>query len=114
MVTHISSDQRRTSKFLRGPLRSASQPHIIKRILAETLLVPVATRRYPPYLRIAESDARRQAVVSLHSECWQKTSIAVPLLCLSAADGTKARRWPSPLQTRRNARRQYSRSNPNG
>jgi len=54
-------------------------PHTVKRILAETPPTPVTTRRYPPYYRIAEPDARRHAVVSLHSEGWQKTSIAAYL-----------------------------------
>jgi transposase len=54
-------------------------PHTVKRILAETPPAPVATRRYPPYYRIAEPDARRYAVLKLHSEGWQKTSIAAYL-----------------------------------
>jgi putative transposase len=54
-------------------------PHTVKRILAETPPAPVTTRRYPPYHRSAAPDARRHAVVSLHSEGWQKTSIAAYL-----------------------------------
>jgi len=54
-------------------------PHTVKRILAETPPVPASTRRYPRYHQIADAADRRHAVVSLHSEGWQKTSIAAYL-----------------------------------
>jgi len=68
-------------------------PHTTKRILAETSPAPVATRRYPPYHQIAEPDARRHAVVSLHSEGWQKTSIAAYLQIDPRTVYEVLRRW---------------------
>ncbi len=68
-------------------------PHTVKRILAETPPMPVATRRYPPYHRIAEPDARRHAVVSLHSEGWQKASIAAYLQIDPRTVYEVLRRW---------------------
>jgi len=68
-------------------------PHTVKRILAETPPTPVATRRYPPYHRIAEPDARRHAVVSLHSEGWQKASIAAYLQIDPRTVYEVLRRW---------------------
>jgi len=55
--------------------------------------MPVTTRRYPPYHRIAEPDARRHAVVSLHSEGWQKTSIAAYLQIDARTVYEILRRW---------------------
>jgi len=54
-------------------------PHTVKRILAETPPVPVTTRRYPPYHRIPDPADRRHAIYSLHSEGWNKQSIATTL-----------------------------------
>jgi len=51
-------------------------PHTVKRILAETPPVPVTTRRYPPYHRFADPAAARHAIYALHSEGWNKQSIA--------------------------------------
>ncbi len=51
-------------------------PHTVKHILAETPPVPVATRRYPPYHRFADPAEARHAIYALHSEGWNKQSIA--------------------------------------
>jgi putative transposase len=51
-------------------------PHTVKRILAEAPQVPVATRRYPPYHRFADPAAARHAIYALHSEGWNKQTIA--------------------------------------
>jgi putative transposase len=51
-------------------------PHTVKRILAETPPAPVATRRYPPYHRFADPAAARHAIYALHSEGWNKQTIA--------------------------------------
>jgi len=67
--------------------------HTVKRILAETPPMPVTTRRYPPYHRIAAPDARRHAVLSLHSEDWQKTSIAAYLQIDARTVYEILRRW---------------------
>ncbi len=68
-------------------------PHTVKRILAETPPVPAVTRRYPPYHEIADAAARRHAIISLHSEGWNKQSIAAYLQINRDTVRVTLRRW---------------------
>jgi putative transposase len=53
--------------------------HTVKRILAEAQPISVTTRRYPRYHRIADAAEARLAIICLHSEGWNKKSIAAYL-----------------------------------
>lgn len=50
--------------------------HTVKRLLAEQPPPPRTTRRFVPYHRIADPAERRLAIIRLHSEGWNKRSIA--------------------------------------
>jgi transposase len=51
-------------------------PHTVKRLLAEEPVPVGVHRRYPPYHQISEAAERRLAIIRLHSEGWNITSIA--------------------------------------
>ena len=68
-------------------------PHTVKRVLAEGPLAVVAGRRFPPYHAIADPAARRLAVIRLHSEGWQNTSIAEYLQVDRRTVYAVLRRW---------------------
>jgi len=67
--------------------------HTVKRILAEAPVAPVATRRFPPYQQIADPAARRLAIIRLHSEGWNKKSIADYLRCSRVTVHETLKRW---------------------
>jgi hypothetical protein len=67
--------------------------HTVKRILAENPPAPTAARRYPPYQRIADAAEARLAIARLHSEGWNKKSIAAYLHAAQRApDRTRSTR----------------------
>jgi putative transposase len=68
-------------------------PHTVRRILAETPHVPVTTRRYPPYHQIADPAGARLAIILLHSEGWNKQSIADYLQINRATVRVTLTRW---------------------
>ena len=51
-------------------------PRTVKRLLAESAPAPSAARRFPPYHAFAEPVAARLAIIRLHIEGWNTTSIA--------------------------------------
>ena len=51
-------------------------PRTVKRILAEAAPAPPATRRFPPYHAFTDPVAARLAIIRLHIEGWNTTSIA--------------------------------------
>ncbi len=51
-------------------------PRTVKRILAEAAPVSTAARRFPPYHTFADPVAARLAIIRLHIEGWNTTSIA--------------------------------------
>jgi len=51
-------------------------PHTVKRLLAEGPLPQGQPRRFPPYHQIVDPAEARLAVIRLHSEGWNKQSIA--------------------------------------
>lgn len=69
--------------------------HTVKRILAESP-PPVRThRRFPPYHAIADPTQRRLAVVRLHVEGWNASSIAAYLETSRQTVHTTLKRWAS-------------------
>jgi putative transposase len=68
-------------------------PHTVKRILAETPPAPVITRRYPPYHQIADAAEARLAIIRLHSEGWNKKSIATYLQINRDTVHATLKRW---------------------
>ncbi len=68
-------------------------PHTAKRILAEGPLPVIAGRRLPPYHETADAAERRLAVIRLHSEGWQNTSIAEYLQVDRRTVYAVLRRW---------------------
>jgi len=67
--------------------------HTVKRILAEAPVAPAATRRFPPYQQIADPAERRLAIIRLHSEGWNKKSIADYLQCSRVTVHETLKRW---------------------
>jgi len=67
--------------------------HTVKRILAEAQPISVTTRRYPPYHRIADAAEARLAIIRLHSEGWNKKSIAAYLQIHRDTVHATLRRW---------------------
>jgi putative transposase len=67
--------------------------HTVKRILAEAPVAPAATRRFPPYQPIADPVERRLAIIRLHSEGWNKQSIADYLQCSRVTVHETLKRW---------------------
>jgi len=51
-------------------------PRTVKRILAEDMPAPPPARRFPPYHAFADPVAARLAIIRLHIEGWNTTSIA--------------------------------------
>jgi len=51
-------------------------PRTVKRILAEDMPAPPPARRFPPYHAFADPVAARLAIIHLHIEGWNTTSIA--------------------------------------
>ncbi len=51
-------------------------PRTVKRILAESAPAPSTARRFPPYHAFADPVAARLAIIRLHIEGWNTTSIA--------------------------------------
>lgn len=68
-------------------------PHTIKRVLGEHVVTPPGTRRFPPYHQIANPVERRRAVLRLHSEGWNKKSIADYLQITRVTVYETLRRW---------------------
>ncbi len=64
----------------------------IRRVLATDVL-PVIARRFPPYHAIPDAAERRLAIVRLHSEGWNKQSIAGYLETSRETVHTTLRRW---------------------
>lgn len=68
-------------------------PHTVKRVLAEEPHPLVAGRRFLPYHEITDPAERRLAVIRLHSEGWQNTSIAAYLQVDRRTVYVVLRRW---------------------
>jgi transposase len=68
-------------------------PHTVKRILAENPPPPRTHRRFPPYHGIADPIQRRLAVVRLHVEGWNATSIAAYLETSRQTVHATLKRW---------------------
>ena len=67
--------------------------HTIKRILAEESRPSSMPRRYLPYHQIADPAERRLAIIRLHSEGWNKQSIAGYLEISRETVHVTLRRW---------------------
>lgn len=67
--------------------------HTVKRILAENPQPPRTHRRFPPYHAIADPTQRRLAIVRLHVEGWNATSIAAYLETSRQTVHTTLKRW---------------------
>ncbi len=65
----------------------------VRRILAEDPLPILVGRRFPPYHQIADSAARRHAVLTLHGEGWTVTSIAAYLQVTRHTVHDTLKRW---------------------
>lgn len=65
----------------------------VKRILAEEPPAPRTTRRFLPYHRIADPAERRLAIIRLHSEGWNKQSIAAYLETSRVTVHETLKRW---------------------
>ena len=63
-----------------------------RRVLA-TEMLPVVARRFPPYHAIPDATERRLAIIRLHSEGWNKQSIAGYLQTSRETVHTTLRRW---------------------
>ena len=68
-------------------------PHTVKRILAEAPLSTLPHRRFPPYHQIGDAAERRLAIIRLHSEGWNKQSIAGYLETSRKTVHVTLRRW---------------------
>ena len=68
-------------------------PHTVKRVIAEHVITPPITRRFPPYHQIANPIERRRAVIRLHAEGWNKKSIAAYLQINRDTVYATLRRW---------------------
>ena len=67
--------------------------HTVKRILAEQPSSPRTHRRFPPYHAITDPTQRRLAVVRLHVEGWNTSSIAAYLETSRQTVHTTLNRW---------------------
>ena len=67
--------------------------HTVKRILAENPPPPRTHRRFPPYHAISDPIQRRLAIVRLHVEGWNATSIAAYLETSRQTVHTTLKRW---------------------
>jgi putative transposase len=67
--------------------------HTVKRILAEQPSSPRTHRRFPPYHAITDPTQRRLAVVRLHVEGWNASSIAAYLETSRQTVHTTLNRW---------------------
>ena len=67
--------------------------HTVKRVLAESPPPPRTHRRFPPYHAIADPSQRRLAIVRLHVEGWNATSIAAYLETSRQTVHTTLKRW---------------------
>ncbi len=65
----------------------------VRRILAEDPLPILVGRRFPPYHQVADSAARRHAVLTLHGEVWTVTSIAAYLQVTRHTVHDTLKRW---------------------
>jgi len=68
-------------------------PHTVKRVLAESSLPAPRARRSPPYAEIMDAAERRLAIIRLHIEGWNTTSIAAYLHISRTTVHTTLRRW---------------------
>lgn len=68
-------------------------PRTVRRVLAEDSAAERTTRRYPPYRAIPDPAERRLAIICLHSEGWNKQSIAGYLETSRETVHTTLRRW---------------------
>ena len=68
-------------------------PRTVRRVLAEDSAVERTTRRYPPYHAIPDAAERRLAIIRLHSEGWNKQSIASYLETSRETVHATLRRW---------------------
>jgi len=68
-------------------------PHTVKRILADSPQPPRTHRRFPPYHAIVDPAQRRLAIVRLHVEGWNATSIAAYLETSRQTVHTTLKRW---------------------
>ncbi len=68
-------------------------PHTVKRILAEEPTLVVSRRRFPPYHQIADAAEARLAIIRLHSEGWNKKSIATYLQINRDTVHATLKRW---------------------
>jgi transposase len=67
--------------------------HTIRRLLAEELAPAIMPRRYPLYHEISDPAERRLAIIRLHSEGWNKQSIAGYLGISRETVHVTLRRW---------------------
>lgn len=65
----------------------------VRRVLAEEPVPASARRRFPPYHQISEPAERRLAIIRLHSEGWNKQSIAGYLETSRETVHATLRRW---------------------
>jgi len=65
----------------------------VKRILAEQPPPPRTTRRFSPYQQITDPAERRLAIIRLHSEGWNKQSIAAYLETSRVTVHETLKRW---------------------
>ncbi len=72
--------------------RSVSH-HTVKRVLAEEPVAPAPAWRFPLYREIADPAERRLAIIRLHSEGWNKASIAAYLRCSRVTVHEILKRW---------------------
>jgi len=68
-------------------------PHTVKRVLADSSLPVQRGRRSPPYDEIMDAAERRLAIIRLHIEGWNTTSIAAYLHISRTTVHTTLRRW---------------------
>lgn len=68
-------------------------PHTVKRVLAENPPPSRTQRRFPPYHTIPDPSQRRLAIVRLHVEGWNATSIAAYLETSRQTVHATLKRW---------------------
>lgn len=68
-------------------------PRTVRRVLAEDSAAERTTRRFPPYHAIPDAAERHLAIIRLHSEGWNKQSIAGYLQTSRETVHATLRRW---------------------
>lgn len=68
-------------------------PHTVKKVLADGPPASGRPRRYPPFAEIPDPAERRLAIIRLHAEGWNHTSIAAYLQISRTTVHQTLRRW---------------------